>query len=167
MKWRTRITPVILLLTLALPTVLAAQTYNVSILQGTGGAAGANSINNRGWVEGQVNNSENTVSHAALWIGGSASRDLGTLGRADLNSAIAWPVKNNSGIIVGISDTNQDHPLAPLNNSFSCWPFFAPGAPTGKVCKGIRWEKDVLMALLAFAGVYNSYATAVNCRGDI
>src|SRR5215470_7844433 len=120
------------LVCLALPACLEAQTYNVSTLQGFGGAAGANSLNNRGWAAGQANNADNSVSHAAVWIGGSAPIDLGSLGGPDRNSAVAWPVKNNTGVVVGISETNQDNPLAPLNNSFSCWPFFAPGEPTGK-----------------------------------
>ena len=152
---------------LALPMDLAAETYDVTTLQGLGGAAGANSINDRGWVAGQANKQGDAVSRAALWVGGPVPIDLGSLGGPDTNSAVAWPVKNSAGVIVGISDTMQDNPLSPLQNSFSCWPFFAPGAPTGKVCKGFRWEKGVMTALPAFPGGYNSYATAVNNRGQI
>lgn len=152
---------------LALPMDLAAQDYDVTVLQGLGGGAGANSINDRGWVTGQANNQGNAVSRAALWKGGPVPIDLGSLGGPDTNSAVAWPVKNNNGVIVGISDTTQDNPLSPLQNSFSCWPFFAPGAPTGKVCKGFRWEKGVMTALPAFPGGYNSYATAANDRGQV
>jgi uncharacterized membrane protein len=159
--------PVFLFVALALPEVLTGQTYNVSVLLGLGGGAGANSINNRGWIAGQANNASDNISHAALWVGSSAPIDLGSLGGPGTNSAVAWPVKNNGGIIVGISYTNQDNPLAPLNNSFSCWPFFAPGVPTGKVCKGFRWEKNLMTALPAFPGGYNSYATAVNNSGQI
>lgn len=157
------------LLAVVVPTA-AAQSYSVTILNGLGngsGGAGANSVNDRGWVAGQANNESATVSHASLWIGGSAPIDLGTLGAPELNSAIAWPVKANNGVLVGISDTNQDNPLAPLNDSFSCWAFFAPGTPTGKVCRGFRWEKGVMTALPAFPGGYNSYATAANNRGQI
>src|SRR5262245_52864742 len=152
---------------LALPMDLAAQSYEVTILQGLGGGAGANSINNRGWVAGQANLQGDAVSRAALWMSGPIPIDLGSLGGPDTNSAVAWPVKSNNGVIVGISDTLQDNPLAPLQNSFSCWPFFAPGEPTGKVCKGFRWENGVMTALPAFPGGYNSYATAVNDRGQI
>ena len=156
-----------ILAALTLPMDLAAQTYDVTTLQGLGGAAGANGINNRNWVTGQANREGDLVSRAALWIGGPTPIDLGSLGGPDTNSAVAWPVKNNGGVIVGISDTIQDNPLAPLQNNFSCWPFFAPGAPTGKVCKGFRWEKGVMTALPAFPGGYNSYATAVNDKGQI
>jgi probable HAF family extracellular repeat protein len=152
---------------LLLPLTLTAQTYTVTTLQGFGGDAGANSLNDRGWAEGQANNADNTVSHAALWLGGSAPTDLGTLGSPALNSAVAWPVKATTVVVVGISDTDQNNPLSPLNNSFSCWPFFAPGEPTGKVCKGFRWEKGVMTALPPFSGGYNSYATAANNRGQV
>jgi len=157
----------VILTALALPMDLAAETYDVTTLQGLGGGAGANSINDRGWVTGQANKQGDAVSRAALWVGGPVPIDLGSLGGPNTNSAVAWPVKSKNGVIVGISDTTQDNPLSPLQNSFSCWPFFAPGEPTGKVCKGFRWEKGVMTALPAFPGGYNSYATAVNNRGQI
>lgn len=120
-----------LLLTMFLPFALRAQTYQVKTLNGFGGAAGANSINNRGQILGQANNESNTISHAALWTAASATPfDLGSLGGANTNSTTAFPVKNNRGLIVGISDTNEDNPLG---EAFSCWPFFAPGVPTRKI----------------------------------
>jgi len=146
------------------PIGLMAQTYNVVKLDGLGGGAGANGINNRGQVVGQANQASDTVSHAALWTRGSTPIDLGTLGGPDTNSATAWPVKSNNGLIVGISDTNEDNPLG---EAFSCWPFFAPGIPTGKTCKGFRWEKGTLTALPPFPGGYNSYATGANNRGQV
>src|SRR5262245_7696109 len=149
---------------LAIPACLAAQTYDVVTLDGLGGGAGANSINDRGWVAGQANKAGDNVSHAAIWAGGSAPIDLGTLGGPDTNSAVAWPVKSNNGLVVGISDTNDNNPLG---EAFSCWPFFAPAVPTGKICKGFRWEKGEMTALPAFPGGFNSYATAANNRGQI
>jgi probable HAF family extracellular repeat protein len=155
---------VAVLIALTLPTSLAAQSYDLTILQGFGGGAAANSINDRGWVAGAANNPGDAIGHAALWILGSAPRDLGTLGGPDLNSAVAWPVKSNNGVLVGISDTDENNPLG---EAFSCWPFFAPGVPTGKICKGFRWERGRMSALPPFAGGYNSYATAANNRGQI
>jgi probable HAF family extracellular repeat protein len=146
------------------PIGLMAQTYNVVKLEGLGGGAGANGINDRGLVVGQANQAGDTVSHAALWTRGSTPIDLGALGGPDSNSATAWPVKSNNGLIVGISDTNEDNPLG---EAFSCWPFFAPGVPTGKICKGFRWEKGTLTALPPFPGGYNSYATGANNRGQV
>ncbi len=154
-----------LLLTMFLPVALRAQTYQVKTLNGFGGAAGANSLNNRGQILGQANNETNTISHAALWTAASATPlDLGSLGGASTNSTTAFPVKNNRGLIVGISDTNEDNPLG---EAFSCWPFFAPGVPTRKICKGFRWERGLMTPLPPFAGGYNSYATGANNRGQV
>jgi probable HAF family extracellular repeat protein len=154
----------VLLATLMFPVGLVAQNYNVVTLDGLGGGAGANSINDRSQVAGQANKAGDTVSRAALWQSGSTPIDLGALGGPNANSAVAWPVKSNNGLIVGISDTDVDNPLG---EAFSCWPFFAPGVPTRKICKGFRWEKGVMTALPPFPGGYNSYATAANNRGQI
>jgi probable HAF family extracellular repeat protein len=154
----------VLLVTLMFPAGLVAQSYNVVTLDGLGGRAGANSINDRSQVAGQANKAGDTVSRAALWQSGSTPIDLGALGGPNANSAVAWPVKSNNGLIVGISDTDVDNPLG---EAFSCWPFFAPGVPTRKICNGFRWEKGVMTALPPFPGGYNSYATAANNRGQI
>src|SRR5258705_4017037 len=150
--------------TLVSPIVLTAQTYNVRPLDGLGGGAGANGVDNRSQVVGQANKEGDVVSHAALWTQGSTPLDLGTLGGPDTNSAVAWQVKSNNGLIVGISDTNEANPLG---ESFSCWPFVGHGFATGKICKGFRWEKGNMTALPPFPGGYNSYATAANNRGQI
>ncbi len=165
MKGSTKRVAAALLLAIFFPVALRAQMYQVKTLDGLGGSAGANSLNNRGQVLGQANNETNTISHAALWLRGSVTPlDLGSLGGADTNSATAWPVKNNRGLIVGISDTNENNPLG---EAFSCWPFFAPGVPTGKICKGFRWEGGVMTSLPPFSGGYNSYATGANNRGQV
>ena len=96
-----------LFLAASFPVQFQAQSYQVRTLNGLGGAAGANSLNNRGQVLGLANNETNTISHAALWTAGSVTPfDLGSLGGANTNSATAFPVKNNRGLFVGISDTN-------------------------------------------------------------
>jgi probable HAF family extracellular repeat protein len=154
-----------LLLTMFLPVALQAQTYQVKTLNGLGGGAGANGINNRGQIVGLANNETNTISHAALWTAASSTPfDLGSLGGADINSATAFPVKNNRGLIVGISDTDENNPLG---EAFSCWPFYAAGVPTRKICRGFRWEQGVMTPLPPFAGGYNSYATGANNRGQV
>jgi uncharacterized membrane protein len=164
-KGLTKRATAVLLLAMFVPALLRAQSYEVKTLNGLGGAAGANSLNNRGQVLGQANNETNTISHAALWTAGSATPfDLGSLGGPNTNSATAWPVKNNRGLIVGISDTNEDNPLG---EAFSCWPFFAPGVPTGKICKGFRWQAGLMTPLPPFPGGYNSYATGANNRGQV
>ena len=143
-------------------SLLAQPSYKVVTLAGAGGTAGqANSINNRGWVSGANNQAGDATSVATLWLNG-LEVPLGTLGGS--NSAVAWPVKNNAGLLVGISDTAADNPLG---EAFSCWPFYASGAPTRKTCNGFRWMNGVMTPLPPFPGGYNSYATAANSRGQI
>ena len=91
----------VVLATLMIATGLAAQTYSVTRLEGLGGGAGANSINDRGWIAGAASKTGNAISHAALWVNGEEPIDLGALGGPDSNSAVAWPVKSNNGLIVG------------------------------------------------------------------
>lgn len=155
---------VALFATLIFPVQAIAQRYDVVALDGLGGGAGANSINNRGQILGTANKEGNVVSRAALWSDGSTATDLGALGGPNANSATAWPVKSNTGLMVGISDTDQDNPLG---EAFSCYPFFATGDPTRKICKGFRLEGGTMTALPPFPGGYNSYATGANNRGQV
>jgi probable HAF family extracellular repeat protein len=154
---------VALVLALRMPLSLAAQSnYSVIELSGLGGTAGAaNGINNRGWVTGADNLPGDLTSMATLWVHG-ATIPLGTLGGP--NSAVAWPVKNNHGVIVGISELAESDPLG---ENFSCWPFFAAGVPTGRICKGFRWEDGHMTALPPFPGGFSSYATGVNNKGQV
>jgi len=139
--------------------------YNVLTLPTLGGAAGqANSINNRGWASGLADFAGDGTGHAAVWVNSSGVIDLGALGGPQANSAVAWPVKATNGVIVGISETADNQVL---NEAFSCWPFFTPGSPTGKICNGFRWQNGTMTALPPFAGGFNSYATAANNRGQI
>lgn len=99
---------------LATASLGAAQTnYSVQELPNLGGAnALVSSVNNRGWATGAADFAGDNVSHAALWVGGTV-QDLGSLAGFDsnVNSAIAWGVKANNGVLVGISDTAADNPL--------------------------------------------------------
>jgi len=153
-----------LLVAMAVPVRLAAQSkYRVVELGELGGTAGsANGINNRGWVTGADNLAGDATSVATLWVHGSTT-PLGTI-EGGPNSAVAWPVKNNNGVIVGISELPD---ADPLGENFSCWPFFAAGVPTGRICEGFRWQDGIMSALPPFAGGYSSYATGVNNRGQV
>lgn len=171
MKFRisARLAGLALLAAFALaPRRVASQStqtvYTIIPLPTLGGVTGAgNSINDHGWIAGAANQAGDNVSHAALWIGAQLT-DLGALGGPAFNSAVAWPNKANNGVIVGISDTDRDQ--IP-NDNFSCYPFYALGSPTGKVCNGFRWANGAMTALPPFPGGLNSYATAVNNRGEI
>src|SRR5215472_6871980 len=151
------------------PIRLAPQStqvmYQIIPLPTLGGASAAgNGINNRGLITGTADQGGDNVSHAAAWGDGFPTPDLGALGGQTFNSAIAWPIKANNGVIVGVSDTNQDQ--IP-NDNFSCWPFYASGSPTGKVCYGFRYANGAMTPLPPFPGGLNSYAAAVNSRGEI
>ena len=154
---------VILFVALAVPVRLAAQSnYSVVELGELGGTAGsASGINDRGWITGTDNLPGNLTTVATLWVNGSTV-PLGNLGGP--NSAVAWPVKSNNGVIVGISETADPDPLGEY---FSCYPFFATGVPTGQICKGFRWQSGQMTALPPFPGGYSSYATGVNNRGQV
>src|SRR5215472_11028907 len=76
-------------------------TYQIIPLPTLGGVSGAgNGINNTGLVTGTADQSGDNVSHAAAWVGAQIV-DLGALGGQTFNSAIAWPIKANNGVIVG------------------------------------------------------------------
>ncbi|MBV8118264.1 MAG: hypothetical protein JOZ01_09810, partial [Candidatus Eremiobacteraeota bacterium] len=96
-------------------------------------------------------------SHAALWRHGAVT-DLGTLGGA--NSAVEWPVKNDRGIIAGISETTT---VDPNNESWSCEAFIPPD---GHTCVGFAWRNGQMVALATLGG-NNAYAAGVNERGQI
>jgi len=149
---------------LASPFLLTAQSnYRVQTLGELGGtSASANGISDRGWITGAANLPGDANSMAALWLNGTAI-PLGTLENGP-NSAVAWPVKANNGIIVGISELPE---LDPLGENFSCWPFVGTAVPTGRICQGFKWQNGNLTALPPFPGGYSSYATGVNNRGQI
>src|SRR6266478_2063987 len=159
----TCMTAMALFVALTVPVRLPAQSnYRVVELGELGGTSGgANGINDRGWVTGTDNLPGDLTTVATLWVNGSTV-PLGNLGGP--NSAVAWPVKSNNGVIVGISETAD---ADPLGEYFSCWPFFATGVPTGKICKGFRWQNGQMTALPPFPGGYSSYATGVNNRGQV
>jgi probable HAF family extracellular repeat protein len=138
--------------------------YTVVGLGTLGGTvSGASSINNRSWVSGFSNLLGDTRTHATLWRAGSTPLDLGTLGGFDndLNSAVIWPVKNDSGLIAGISETPA---LDPLGERWSCASFF-PTA-TGHICLGFVWQDGVMTALPTLGG-NNGYASGANNRGQV
>lgn len=126
---------------------------------GGGTIAAAASINEIGWIAGSALQADNTTEHAELWVG--TPIDLGTLGGA--NSAVAWPNKNNKGEIVGISETAD---MNPFGEDWSCAlaNFYEI---TKHVCLGFAWQNGVMSPLPPLPGGFNSYAAAVNNRGQV
>jgi probable HAF family extracellular repeat protein len=151
---------------LAIPGISVASTgqheqtgYNITELGSLGGTVSAgNSINNPGLVAGYSSLAGNQTMHATLWRDGAAV-DLGTLGGP--NSAVLWPVKNDSGLIVGVSETSQ---INPLGEDWSCSAFFP--AVTGHVCVGFVWQHGVMRALPTLGGP-DGFATGANNSGQV
>jgi probable HAF family extracellular repeat protein len=144
----------------AATTPSAPTRYHVTNLASLGGSVGAgNSINNLGWVAGTSNLSGDQVQHAALWTNGWLT-DLGTLGGP--NSGVLWPVKNDRGIISGISQTARPDPLG---ERWSCSAFFPAPTAVGHQCLGFRWEDGVMTPLPTLGGT-NGFATGTNNRGE-
>jgi probable HAF family extracellular repeat protein len=138
-----------------------AGDYRVTILPALGGTISrGNSLNNRGWVAGYSNLPGNQSRHAALWLDGSIL-DLGTLGGP--NSSVPWPVKNNRGLIAGISQTAFPDPLG---ENWSCAAFFPGATATGYTCLAFAWE-DGEMRALPTPGGNNGFATGANNRGQV
>jgi probable HAF family extracellular repeat protein len=135
--------------------------YQVTHLSSLGGTVSrGNSINDAGWVSGYSNLPGNQARHASLWLDGR-QLDLGTLGGP--NSSVAWPVKNDRGLIAGIAQTAA---ADPLGENWSCSAFFPAATATGHVCLGFVWKEGVMKALPTLGG-NNGFATGANDHGQV
>jgi probable HAF family extracellular repeat protein len=135
--------------------------YRIIDLPSLGGTnSRANSINDRDWLAGYANLPGDQTRHATLWRDNKLT-DLGTLGGP--NSNVTWPVKSNSGLIVGISQTAKPDPLGEAWSSAA----FYPGATgTGYINLGFVWEDGRMHALPTLGG-NNGFATGANSRGKV
>jgi probable HAF family extracellular repeat protein len=126
-----------------------------------GTASAANAVNNAGWVMGNAAFSGNTTVEAAFWLEGQLL-PLGTLGGP--NSSVAWEgVKNNQGLIVGISDTSTAQPRGEI---WSCvLGGFFPSA-SGNTCQGFLWQNGIMKNLPTLGGD-NGFATSVNNHNQV
>jgi uncharacterized membrane protein len=133
--------------------------YRVTILSGVGAAG--RSINDLGLVGGSYTLANKSV-HASVWAFGKQT-DLGTLGSgAGLSSRVLWPVKNNLGLISGISLTDK---LDPNQEGWSCGFFL--NNPNFNACLGFVWEpRTGKMRPLPTLGGTNGFATGTNNLGD-
>lgn len=139
--------------------------YQVSELASIGGTISrGNSINNAGLVSGFSFTSGNARRHASAWMGGTPI-DLGTLAGSNGYSSVVWPVKNNNGIIAGVSQTSIPDPN---HETWSCAPFIYGVFTniTGNTCVGFVWENGTMRALPTLGG-YNGFAAGANNRGQI
>jgi probable HAF family extracellular repeat protein len=139
--------------------------YEFSQLDSLGGASSAGfSINDRGWVAGRSNLPGNQIRHATLWRNGVLT-DLGTLGDPEKrNSVVRWPVKNVSGLITGISQTDEPDPY---NEDWSCSAFFPAATGTGYRCLGFKWQNGEMTPLPTLGGTHGFAAGANNAGGIV
>jgi probable HAF family extracellular repeat protein len=137
--------------------------YQVTELATDGVSSRGLSINADGEVAGNVNRPDAQYRHAVLWRK-SQVIDLGAFGGVDSNSSMAWDGLNDSGAVVGFSQTNREEPNG---EAWSCSVFFSGAAPTGSTCLGFVWTRGHLRQLKPFDGGNNSYAAAVNASGQI
>jgi probable HAF family extracellular repeat protein len=129
--------------------------YDVVDLGTLGGTSSTpNGINDRGLVTGSSFLQGDKVQHAVLWTRGRKI-DLGTLGGP--NSAVNWPVKADTGEIVGASELSQTDPFAES---------FCSSFGTTHLCLGFRYQGGVMTPLPTLGG-NNGYATSVNDRGQV
>ena len=77
-----------------------------------------------------------------------------------VNSAVEWPVKNNHGLVVGISESARPDPNG---EKFSCDPDFI--ATHGHTCLPFLLQNGTITALPLLGG-NNGFATAVNNSGQ-
>jgi probable HAF family extracellular repeat protein len=135
----------------------APRHYRVIDLGTLGGTVSAgNAINNIGWVTG-FSNEASGVQLATLWAN-RAEIPLGTLGGP--SSDVAWPVKNNFGLISGVSENGKHDPL---NETFSCPAF---GLVSGNSCVAFAWQQGVMTQLPGLGG-NNSIGAGNNDFGQI
>ncbi len=139
------------------------QGYTIRVLGSLGGTnSAANSINGLGWAMGVSFLPGNATMHATIWKR-HAPIDLKTLGGP--NSAIEWPVSNDSGYASGISETATPDPLGE-SKSWSCHAFLPDGGSSGDTCLGFVWHNGSMTALPT-AGGNNGYAAGMNQNGTI
>lgn len=137
-----------------------ARHYQVASLGSLGGTnSRGNSINDRDWVAGFSSLAGNLSRHAALWRGNGPALDLGTLGGP--NSTVPFNVKNNRGIIAGISQTATPEPLG---EAWSSAFFYGPPNNVGFINLGFVWEHGQMRPLPTLGG-NNGFATGANNRG--
>jgi probable HAF family extracellular repeat protein len=133
--------------------------YRVINLGTLGGSSSAGiGINELGWITGASNLSGDTTEEATLWAYG-LKIPLKTLGGP--NSAVLFPSKSNTGLVVGVSETAA---LDPNGEEWSC-SFFFPSV-TGHTCVGFIWKVG-LMSPLPTLGGPNGFAAGINDFGRI
>jgi probable HAF family extracellular repeat protein len=127
--------------------------YSVIDLGALGGSfSQAFGVNNKGWVDGVANLTDDRAQHVFQWREGLKT-DLGTLGGPNSGtSGTGGP--SESGEVAGWAETSTPDPLGENNcgNSLVCLPFI--------------WQNGVMTPLPTLGG-NNGFASDVNNRGQV
>ena len=136
------------------------ETYQIERLRSLGGRFNrGNSINDSGIVAGFTDVPDGTARHATVWFHGRQQILENPLGGP--NSNVAWPVKNNGGLIVGIAQTDR---LQPRGSKWSCRGFLPLPDSARYQCLGVVWENGRMTALDTLGGDNGFAAGANNLR---
>jgi probable HAF family extracellular repeat protein len=131
--------------------------YRVSELRGLRGSdSRANSVNDWGLAAGYANLPNDDARRAMVWFLGHGF-PLGSFGGP--NSNVTWSGQNNTGLVVGIAQTNKPQTRS---DGWSCRGFFPSGPNQSKyTCLGFVWEWGRMTRLPTFGGD-NGFATSAN-----
>jgi probable HAF family extracellular repeat protein len=135
-----------------------AITYDIRPLADLGGnSSRGNGINDSGHVTGFSNLAEGKGRRAVVWFN-SRMFQLDPLGGT--NSSVAWSGKNNSALVVGITQTSEPQTRT---DGWSCRAFF-PVDATKYICVGFVWEGGRMTPLPTLGGDNGFAASANNQR---
>lgn len=138
----------------------AARRYTIRPLEGLGGTSSrANGITDWGLATG-FSNLATGARRATLWFFGRP-HPIDPLGGT--HSSIAWSGANNTGLVVGITQTNT---LQPRLDGWSCRIFFPGRDGTTFTCVGFAWEWGRMRELPRLGG-HNSFAASANNKRQV
>jgi len=133
----------------------APEMYRVRTLESLGGSNNrANSLNDLGIVSGYSDLPTGQRRASAWWLGQRMT--IEPLGGT--HNTVAWPVKNNIGLIVGVTQTAE---LQRPGAQWSCRIFFPAADNTRFQCVGFVWERGRVRPLPTLGGD-NGFATGAN-----
>jgi probable HAF family extracellular repeat protein len=133
-------------------------TYEILPLADLGGnSSRGHGINDSGHVTGFSNLAEGKGRRAVVWFK-ERMFQLDPIGGT--NSSVAWSGKNNSALVVGITQTSE---LQTRTDGWSCRAFF-PVDSTKYVCVGFVWEGGLMKPLPTLGGDNGFAASANNQR---
>jgi probable HAF family extracellular repeat protein len=134
--------------------------YDIRPLAELGGnSSRGQGINDSGLVTGFSNLADGQGRRAVVWHGERTLR-LDPIGGT--NSTVPWSGKNNSALVVGITQTSE---LQTRTDGWSCSAFFPIDAAKYK-CVGFVWEGGRITALPTLGG-NNGFAASANNQRQV